>query len=178
MMRAMVICGTLAIALPFILASVASSFGPAVSERFLERPTELPAEVGEGPLTASLLQAWASGSDTAGHAKGYAHRVIPIDMLYLVFLGLFLGLAASYVAGLVSWPAWVAARPAWMWWILPGAYILFDFAEDSLIFVLLTWPSSIAEASLGFLSVVRSAKIASVGASMGLVVLLGLVSFI
>lgn len=182
MIRVMVLCGALAVALPFVISSVASRFGPAVSERFLERPTELPAEVGsEGPLDASLLRAWAMGSKdpkTAAHAKGYARWVMLFDLAYLVSLGLFLGLAASYAAGLATWPAWVASRPNWVWWILPGAYIAFDFAEDSLIFVLLTWPSGIADASLQLLSFLRFVKIVSVGGAMGVAVLLGLLSFI
>jgi hypothetical protein len=178
MMQAMAFCGALAVTLPFVISSVAARFGKAVSERFLERPTELPAEVGEGPLTASMLRAWATGSKTAVHARGYARWVMPLDLVYLVSLGLFLGLAASYLAGLVSWPGWIVSCPDWLWWILPVVYIAFDFAEDSLIVVLLSWPSSITEGSVKFLSVLRFVKIASVGAAMGVAVVLGVLSFV
>jgi hypothetical protein len=182
MMQAMAFFGALAVALPFVISSVAVRFGKAVAERFLERPGELPAEAGaKGPLTASMLQDWALGrvtADTAGHARGYAHRVMPLDLLYLISLGLFLGLAASYLAGLVGWPGWIASRPDWLWWILPLVYIAFDAAEDSLIVVLLSWPASITDASLKVLSVLRFVKIVSVGGAMGAAVLLGLLSFI
>jgi hypothetical protein len=182
MMQAMAFFGALAVALPFVISAVAARFGKAVSERFLERPGELPAEVGaEGPLTASTLRDWALGritADTAAHAKGYARWVMVCDLAYLVSLGLFLGLAADYLAGLVSWPAWVASRPDWVWWILPIVYIAFDFAEDSLIFVLLSWPASITDASLKLLSALRLVKIVSVGAAMVVAVVLGALSFI
>jgi hypothetical protein len=178
MMQTMAFCGALAVFLPFVISAVAAKFGKAVSERFLERPTELPAEVGEGLLTVALLRAWATGSKTAAHARGYARYVMLFDLAYLVSLGLFLGLAASYLAGLVSWPGGIASRPDWLWWILPVVYIAFDFAEDSLIVVLLSWPSSIADGSLKLLSVLRFVKIASVGAAMVVAVLLGLLSFV
>jgi hypothetical protein len=179
MMQAMAFFGALAVALPFVISAVASKFGKAVSERFLERPGELPAEVGaEGPLTASTLRDWATGSKTEAHAKGYARCVMPLDLLYLVSLGLFLGLAANYLAGLVSWPGWIASRPDWLWWILPVVYMAFDFAEDSLIVGLLSWPAGITDASLKVLSVLRFVKIVSVGGAMGVAVLLGLLSFV
>jgi hypothetical protein len=179
MMQAMAFFGALAVALPFVISAVAAKFGKAVSERFLERPGELPAEVGaKGPLTASMLRDWATGSATAAHAGGYAHRIMPLDLLYLLSLGLFLGLAASYLAGLVSWPGWIASRPDWLWWILPLVYMAFDVAEDGLIVVLLSWPSSITDGSLKLLSALRLVKIVSVGAAMGVAVLLGLLSFI
>jgi hypothetical protein len=176
MMQAMAFCGALAVFLPFVISAVAGRYGKAVAERFLERPGELPAEIGEGPLTAALLRAWATGSKTAAHAKGYARWVVLCDLGYLVSLGLFLGLAASYLAGLVSWPGWIASRPDWLWWILPVVYIAFDFAEDSLIFVLLTWPSSITDGSLKLLSILRFVKIRSVGAAMVVAVVLGVLS--
>lgn len=159
MICAMIVCGTLAIAMPFVISGVALRLGAAVSERFLERPGSLPAEVGSGPgLTASLLKRWATQQTTVSHAKGYAHLVMPLDIAYLIFLGTFLGFAATHMAVLAS-PNWLSTRPGWVWWILPAAYMASDLAEDILIFVFLTWPSSITDFGLKTLSAFKWTKI-------------------
>lgn len=179
MLRLMIISGTLAVALPFLISSVASPLGTAVSERFLERPGRLPAEVSDQKdLTAPILKAWVTREPTLGHAKGYARLIMPMDMLYLVFLGLFLGLAAVHIAGLVKWPLNYGTIPLWFWWIAPAVYIVCDFSEDSLIVVLLSWPFSITGASLDVLSCLKWTKIVSVSLAMAQVLLLGLLSWI
>jgi hypothetical protein len=179
MLRLTIVCGTLAVALPFLISMVASPLGTAVSERFLERPGKLPAEVSDQEdLTASILRAWVTQEATAKHAKGYARRVMPLDMLYLVFLGLFLGLAAVLMAGFVKWPPNFHTVPLWFWWIAPVVYIACDFCEDSLIIGLLTWPSGITDTSLDVLSCLKWTKIGSVSLAMVQVLLLGLLTCI
>jgi hypothetical protein len=80
MMKSIILLATAAIALPFIISSVASvqSTGAAVADRFLERsflqtPT-IPPDPKSGPLpvTADSLHAWVTSPDTAGYARAYA----------------------------------------------------------------------------------------------------------
>jgi hypothetical protein len=67
-MRLIILLGTLAIALPFIISGVALPLGSAVSDRFLERPTHrgepsytISRETGVGsPLDAASLIDWVT----------------------------------------------------------------------------------------------------------------------
>ena len=172
-MRFIILFGTLAIALPFLISGIASRYGSAVAERFLERPGAVPEELGGGAiLTHEKLYKWATAPATSADAKGYAHRVLPVDLLYLIFLGGFLGLAASTVSSSIVWPMSWPAIPVWTWWLLPLTYVVCDVLEDSLIIFLLSWPSFISQIGLDCLSVLRFLKIYSVGLSMALVVAL------
>jgi hypothetical protein len=183
-MRLVVVLATLAIALPFVISSAALPLGNAVSMRFLERPTHkgepeftvpLETETGNALDEASLTE-WVA--DRKELARGYATRVIPLDMLYLFILGGFLGIASMTLAGMTAWPRAMAGIPAWVWWTLPVLYIVCDFAEDTLIFTLLTWPSTISSFALEALAAARSIKIGSVSIAIGQVLLLGLLSYI
>jgi hypothetical protein len=86
-MRLIILLATLAIALPFIISGVALPLGSAVSDRFLERPTHrgepnytISRETGVGsPLDAASLIDWVTKNGEL--AKGYAIRVIPLDMM-------------------------------------------------------------------------------------------------
>jgi hypothetical protein len=182
-MRLIILLGTLAIALPFAISGAATRFGNAVSWRFLERPTlvkpsryTVPNEAKEGaPLEAKFLAEWIQGKTAS--AAGYATRVIPLDVLYLIFLGLFLGFASSALAEMIRWPGPLATVSTWIWWLLPAVYIFCDFVEDSMIFSMLTWPSTI-ESLFNYLAPVRFVKICSVSLGMAQVILLSLLSFI
>jgi hypothetical protein len=95
-MRVLILLGTLAIALPFIISGTALPFGNAVSGRFLERPTHdgeprytVPIETGVGKkLDAASLTDWFKWH--GDFADGYATRIIPLDILCLFSLGAFL----------------------------------------------------------------------------------------
>jgi hypothetical protein len=183
-MRLVIVLATLSIALPFVISNAALSFGNAVSMRFLERPTHkgVPAyiiapetETGK-PLDEASLTEWVATRKE--FANGYATRVIPLDMLYLFVLGGFLGVASATLAGLVSWPRAIADMPDWVRWALPVLYIVCDFAEDTLIFVLLTWPSTISASALAAIAVSRSIKIGSVSIAIIQVLVLSLLSYI
>jgi hypothetical protein len=183
-MRLIILLGTLAIALPFLILSAALPFGNAVSNRFLERPTHksspsytIPREtkVGE-PLDEPSLISWVGENN--GFARGYATRVIPLDILYLFFLGSFLAIASTTLAPLIRWPFVLSGFPAWVWWLLPASYVASDFTEDILIFVLLRWPATIQGATMDVLAFVRGAKILTVTLSIVQVLLLCLASFV
>ncbi|WP_315753774.1 MULTISPECIES: hypothetical protein [unclassified Bradyrhizobium] len=183
-MRLIILLGTLAIAVPFIIAQAAMPSGNAVSLRFLERPTNIgnpkytvPPEVAKvESLGADSLLAWVQSRPQS--ARGYAFYVMPLDVLYLICLGLFLGYASTLLVDVTHWPATLSPIPMWVVWLLPAAYIVCDLAEDLLIIVMLGWPTTIHAGAFAPLSLFRTLKIASVGISFGQVFLLCLVSFV
>jgi hypothetical protein len=183
-MRLIILLAALAIALPFVIANAALPFGNAVSMRFLERPTDagalaftIPPETETGkPIDVASLIQWVA--ERRESANGYAMRVIPLDMFYLLFLGGFLAMASAALAGSVILPRAVAGMSVWVWWALPIVYMLSDFSEDTLIFMTLTWPSTISSPVLAFLAVSRSVKIGSISLAIIQVVLLGLLSYV
>lgn len=180
-MRMIIVSGTLAIALPFAIAvfSTKARVGLDVSERFLERLDEIPSGATETQreLNSTNLKAWVA--DHPDYAAKYALRVLPMDILYLLSLGSFLGLALTWLAADMQWPASVAGIPTWtILWLLPALYIATDLIEDCLIAVLMTSPSSIEPATVRTLKTVKRIKIGSVGAGMLLTAGLGMLTLI
>jgi hypothetical protein len=164
-MRAIILLGTAAIALPFVISFVAPAkrVGTAVSDRFLERSTTIPPEPATAPvpIDKDSLRAWVTAKQTASYARAYACRVMPLDFLYLLMLGGFLALGAYTLASAVAWPLALAWLPLWAWLVFPALYTLADFAEDCLIVVLMTQPSRISKSSVDALAFLRNAKIGS-----------------
>ena len=183
-MRSIILLAMLAIALPFIISQVAMPYGVAVSLRFLERPTNsedhkytIPAESDKAvDLTEDALMNWTQVKG-GSLAHGYATRVIPLDLLYLLLLGGFLGVASATLAGMIQWPANLSRLPISAFWLLPALYIFFDFAEDISILVLLNWPPTI-ERMFGVLTVFRAGELAAVLAAFAQVFLLCGLSFL
>ncbi len=178
-MRMTLLLATLAIGLPFLISFYATParVGFAVSERFLERLNVIP-EINENkvePITATTLRAWAEKNESA--ATQYAQRVLPLDVAYLFVLGGFLCLASLTLARLVAWPDSLSSI-AQLCWTLPALYIASDLCEDVLIAVLLSFRPMITDASVLALQVCKVIKITSVGLSLALVVVLGLLSFV
>ena len=164
-MRLVILLGTAAIALPFVISSVAptSVVGSAVANRFLERSKTIPPEpqAAPVPIDESHLRAWVTSEDTAAYAHAYAWRVMPLDFIYLVVLGGFLALGAYTLASAVAWPPPLARLPLWIWLIFPAVYVIADFAEDFLIILLMTQPSRISSLTVDALTFLRNAKIGS-----------------
>ncbi len=166
-MKSTILLATAAIAVPFIISSVASvkSAGRAVADRFLERsflqaPTIPPDPMTKPPeVNADNLRAWVTSPDTARYARVYAWRVMPLDFIYLAVLGTFLALAATTLASTIVWPPALAALPWWTWLIFPLAYMLADVAEDGLIITLMARPASISNFTIDMLAALRNAKI-------------------
>jgi hypothetical protein len=164
-MKLIILLGAAAIALPFIIPILAPSkvVGTAVSDRFLERSNTIPPEPKTAPLPTdeSNLHAWVTSKDTAGYARAYATRVMPLDFIYLFVLGGFLALGARTLASTVAWPPSMAAwLPLWVWLIFPLAYTIADFLEDSLIVLLMNRPDSITSFTVHVLTLLRNTKIA------------------
>ena len=178
-MRAIIVSGILAIALPFVIALFATRkrVGLDVSERFLERLDEIPsgATAMQRELNSSNLKAWVA--DHPDHAARYARCVLPMDIFYLLSLGSFLGLASTWLAADMQWPASVAGIPTWMiLWLLPALYIATDLIEDGLIALLMTSPQAIEPATVRALKTVKSLKIGAVGLGMLLTACLGVLA--
>jgi hypothetical protein len=176
-MRLIILSGILAVALPFAIALFATKdrVGLDVSERFLERLDEIPSGATEQQrkLTPDNLKAWVADHPTS--AAQYALRVVPMDVVYLLALGAFLGLASNWLATDMQWPASVAGIPMWMiLWLLPALYVATDLIEDSMIAMLLTFPDFIGAATVGALKAAKAIKIVSVGAGISLTVALGI----
>lgn len=183
MVRLIILFGTLAIALPFMIAQVAMPFGAAVSQRFLERPTDsgdlrytIPQEAKGDSLDAETLFKWVQAHGRS--AKGYALHVMPIDIAYLLCLGLFLGLASGFLGRLTHWPSILSQMPMWAFWLLPALYMVCDLTEDVLVMVMLNWPSTIQGMAFTILAGARSLKIVSVGLAFAQVLLLCLLSYV
>jgi hypothetical protein len=167
-----VFAATTTLILSFAVAQQATKFGPAVAQRFLERGDEIP---GVGPLNAANLSAWILDEGNAGSARGYARRVIPIDIAFLLSFGTFLATAPIFLAATVRWRTLDGGSG---WWcllaILPALYAISDFIEDVVIVRLLESPSGISSC-FSFLRKVTSFKIwSSAGAFAQVIVLLAL----
>ncbi len=148
-MRLIILSGLSAIVLPFAIGLFATKkrVGLDVSERFLERLDEIPsgATKEQRELNSSNLKNWVA--DHPVHAAQYARRVMPMDILYLVALGSFLGLASNWLASDMQWPAAFAGLPIWLW-LLPALYIVSDVVEDLMIAMLMTSPRLIEPATV------------------------------
>lgn len=177
-MKSIILLATAAIAIPFIISILAprSAVGTAVSDRFLERSKTIPPEPKTEPIpiNAGNLHTWVTSKDTAGYASAYAWRVMPLDFFYLVVLGGFLALGAYTLAATIAWPPALAGWPLWVWLIFPAVYFFTDLVEDSLIIVLMTWPSSISDFTVGALTGLRNTKIASNALAITQIFALGL----
>jgi hypothetical protein len=111
-------------------------------------------------------------------AQGYATRLILLDIFYLFFLGGFLAFASTTLTVMVRWPMALSNIPVWIWFLLPVVYIFADFAEDSLIFILLRWLATIQDKSMNVLGVLTAIKIKAITLSILQVLLLCLASYI
>jgi hypothetical protein len=184
MVRLIILLATLAIGLPFVVAYEAQRLGAAVFMRFLERPSSLgeipytipPDSAAGEPLDPEALSKWVVGR--RDRASGYSWRVIPLDIAYLLALGIFLGIASAVLAGMIAWPGVFPRLPTWLWWVLPVIYIVCDFAEDMFVIGLLNWPSIISASSLAVLAMFRSIKIGSVAFAIFQVLLLDGLAYI
>lgn len=183
MIRLVILFATLAIALPFVIAKAGLPFGTAVTQRFLERETNdsdprftIPLEAKLGnQLAAESLATWVR--EHTERARGYAQRVIPLDVVYLVCLGIFLAIASVTLRDLTL-TRFFPRIPSWVCWLLPCIYVVCDLSEDLLIMLFLTWPKTIKGAAFRALSLARSIKIMSVGLAFVQVLLLCVMSYV
>ena len=180
-MRLIIISGLFAIILPFAIGLFATKkrVGLDVSERFLERLDEIPSGPTEQQrqLNSGNLKSWVSNHPVS--AAQYARRVMPMDILYLLALGSFLGLASNWLAADMQWPASFAGVPIRIWlWLLPALYIAADIVEDLMIATLMTSPRLIEPATVRALTTIKGTKIGSVGAAMLQTAVLGVLALL
>ncbi len=157
------------LALKFV---VAPRYGKDVEARFLERSKFIPSQ-GEA-LSETSLARWLADPAKSKAIGGYVCPVLfPLDIIFLVCLGLFLGLASSALTerlGLLS------GVPTWTWWMLPASYVAADIAEDTLIAAIFKSFIRLNGRSFRALRVLTTIKIASVTAAIGQFTLLGVLN--
>ena len=133
-----ILSAALTLSLSFLIADKASQFGLAVAIRFLERGDVIPP--GNQPLTAENLERWRSDPVNHASAQAYASQIIPLDILFLLSLGCFFGLASMALTEHIG----MSSFPRLLLLIFPLLYSASDFIEDLLIRNMLVSPSSSA----------------------------------
>jgi hypothetical protein len=179
-MRLIILSGTWAILLPFLIAQVAEKLGAglAVTERFLERLNKIPSGTSDEPqeLNAINLKDWVEKHPAC--ATKYAW-LMPIDVLYLFSLGSFLGLASGWLAEDVQLPASIAGIAVWkLLWGLPVLYMASDLIEDAMIVLFMKAPITITNGSLRAQVLIKNLKIVSVIGGMVLTAHLALLALV
>jgi hypothetical protein len=148
------------LALKFV---VAPRYGKDVEARFLERSKFIPSQA--EALSETSLARWLADPAKSKAISGYVCPVLfPLDIVFLVCLGLFLGLASS---ALTERLGFLSGVPAWIWWILPACYMAADIAEDTLIAAIFKSFIPFNGQSFRILSILTTIKIASVTAAIG-----------
>jgi hypothetical protein len=143
-MRIAIFLAAVTIGLSFAIGIVANCYGPEVGKRFLER---------REPYTAETLKTWVTGNPE--YAKRYAFPVLfPLDLLFMIFLGAFLGVGSVSSAESLEW----LKRMAWLFAILPALYVAVDLIEDVLLARLVLSPENINESSVALAKAMTTAK--------------------
>jgi formate-dependent nitrite reductase membrane component NrfD len=140
-----------------MLQFVAPRYGPGAGSRFIERLKDIPPSI---PLTADSLRKWAQDPANAKDVRGYVVPVIvPLDILFLLALGSFLGLASTALAGRIEA---LSIIPFWVWWIFPALYMIADLCEGGAIVSLLSRPDKIKHESFAVLRGLTTAKLVAI----------------
>ncbi|MGX9430182.1 hypothetical protein [Bradyrhizobium sp. LeoA1S1] len=156
----------LALALKFL---VAPRYGEDVAERFLERLKYIPSQT--EVLSEATFARWLADSTHAKAIRGYVVPVLfPLDILFLICLGLFLGFASTSLAGRLGF---LSAVPTWIWWILPACYMVADLAEDTGLAATLNLWITLTPHSFRLLSTLTAIKLATVTMAIGQFAFLG-----
>ncbi|MEH2535128.1 hypothetical protein V1277_005575 [Bradyrhizobium sp. AZCC 1588] len=156
----------LTLALKFV---VAPRYGKDVEARFLEHLKDIPSQ--SEVLSEASLRRWLTDKTQTEAISGYVVPVLfPLDILFLICLGLFLGFASLALAERL---ALLSGLPIWIWWILPVCYMATDILEDSTIAAIFKSFVPLTAESFRLLSILTAIKIASVTAAIGQVALLG-----
>jgi hypothetical protein len=130
-MKLSIFLAAVTISLFFVIDIVAKRHGPKVAERFFER---------NAAYAKADLETFVSMSPA--DARGYAFPVLfPLDLMFMVFLGGFLGCASVAAAESIS----ALERMAWLFSIGPALYVAADFIEDVLLARMLCAPAVISQ---------------------------------
>lgn len=159
-----------------LVFAVQPNYRPDVSERFIERSTTIPSmkekTEDEGRLTEENLWAWITNPANEHQRQGYLTPIIfPLDLIYLVSLGCFLGSLSQLIAGHVSRLSGWKPR---LWWLFPVAYMICDLAEDSIILLTLSQAVALTPNLFALLRIATVAKLVTVtAANIQAVILVG-----
>ncbi|WFU26762.1 hypothetical protein QA649_11295 [Bradyrhizobium sp. CB1717] len=114
----------------FLKYVVAPRYGEDVAARFIERLNYIPSQK-PALLDGSTLSRWLADERNKTSIAGYVFPVLfPLDLLFLVSLGLLLGFTSAALSGSL---AFLAHIPGWVWWVFPLGYIAADLAEDLVV---------------------------------------------
>jgi hypothetical protein len=154
-MKIAIFTGAVTISLFYLLAIVEAQYGPdvprvaAVADRFLEKSPR---------HTAEYMRDWVEKYPDA--ARRYAFPVLfPLDLLFMIFLGGYLGLGSVLTADTIDW----LKRFARLFAIIPAVYVLADLVEDTLLARLLLDVQAIDDASVWWPRVATGVKLAAAG---------------
>jgi hypothetical protein len=151
---------------------VTPRYGKDVESRFLERLKYIPSQT--EVLSATTLERWLADKANGGAIRGYVYPVLfPLDLFFLLALGLLLGFASSALVGRLGY---LANVPIWIWWILPAAYMAFDLVEDTVIAAILKSRIALTESSFRLLSALTAIKLATVTTAIAQVAFLGVLN--
>lgn len=111
----------------------------------------------DGEYNLSNFAMWLTNPENQSDRRRYvAPVIVPLDLLFLIALGSFLGLASVLMAE--QMPFISKYRPV-VWWIFPLAYLACDLVEDIFIAAILTWPNLLNSTSFLLLRGFAIAKI-------------------
>ncbi|HEY0329890.1 MAG TPA: hypothetical protein VGC77_12415 [Rhodopseudomonas sp.] len=143
---------------------ITPKYGEDVSGRFIERMNYIPSQKPR-LLSRETLSQWLSEPGNHDAIAGYVFpTLIPLDIAFLVSLGLLLGLSSLALAG--SFP-FLSNVPAWVWWLFPVGYMVSDLAEDAVVVAIFKLFTPLTDATFGVLKTLTAIKLASVSAAIG-----------
>lgn len=160
-----------AIVWPFIIALFASKYGTDVSARFLERGGNIPS-TGE-PLDRASLEAWLRLPANGPFLRPYAYLIMPLDLIYVCFVGGFLVCGALWLSAALTWPEPLSDLCSVSVCVLPAIYILSDVVEDLLIMRILP-QQDVNEVVFGVMRTATKIKVVSFGTAVLQTVALGI----
>lgn len=142
---------------------VAPRYGEDVEGRFLERLKYIPSQT---ELSSSAtLSRWLANKANSEAIRGYVYPVLfPLDILFLLSLGLLLGFASGALGSRLEF---LSNVPAWIWWVFPFLYMASDLAEDMAIAAIFKAIIPLTDGSYNVLSALTAVKIATVGIAIG-----------
>ena len=152
MINLAILLASLAAAIAFLERTISDRYGPQVARRFMEADLT---------YDAQSLRIWVENNPAS--ARGYVFPVLfPLDSLFILCLGGFLGIGAIVAASTLQWPS----STQWLLTFPPTAFVACDFAEDFMISRLLLSPSVITDRSVNVTKTVTRAKLVTCALSI------------
>lgn len=145
-MKIAIFLAAVTIGLFFVIGMVSAGYGPKVRDRFLERGAK---------YTVADLRNLAPRD-----ARGYTFPVlIPLDLLFMIFLGGFLAFASVGAADSVG----PLKTIAWLFAVGPALYVAADLMEDVLLARMLLSQNAITQSAIDLVQSVTKVKFVTCG---------------